>query len=55
MEAQKTIQTAFSRLRPETETAPFAMTGRRLFGLDAGDWSIVLLGLTLVGLLLALV
>ena len=55
MEVQKTIATAFSRLGPKIGTAPFALTGRRLFGLDVGDWSIVLLGLALVGLLLALV
>jgi hypothetical protein len=30
-------------------------TARRLFGLDGGDWSILLLGLALAGLLLALV
>ena len=39
MEAQKTIPIAFSRLGPESRTAPFAMTARRFFGLDVGDWS----------------
>jgi hypothetical protein len=52
---QNTIRTASSRLRRETSTTLFAMTGRRLFGLDVEDWSIVLLGLTLVGLMLVLV
>jgi len=30
------------------------MTAARLFGLDAGDWSMILLGLTLSALLLLL-
>jgi hypothetical protein len=55
MEAQKTIPIAFSRLGPEIRAAPFAMTARRLFGLDVGDWAIVLVGVTLVILMLALV
>jgi hypothetical protein len=55
MEAHKTIPIAFGRLGPEIRTAPFAMTARRLFGLDVGDWSIVLLGIALVILMLALV
>jgi hypothetical protein len=55
MEAQKTIPIAFSRLGPESRTAPFAMTARRFFGLDVGDWSIVVLGIALGSLMLALV
>jgi hypothetical protein len=55
MAVQKTIPNVFSRLGGETGTAPFAMTGRRLFGLDVGDWSIVLLGIALISLMLALV
>jgi hypothetical protein len=55
MEAQKTIAMVFSRLSPENRTAPFAMTARRFFGLDIGDWSIVLLGIALVSLMLALI
>ena len=55
MEVQKTIQTAFRRLGVQTGTAPFTMTAGRLFGLDFGDWSIVLLGLALLGSLLVLV
>jgi hypothetical protein len=54
MEVKKTILIAFSRSGVETKTAPFTMTGRRLFGLDVGDWAIVLLGIAL-GLLLVLV
>ena len=30
-------------------------TERRLFGFDVGDWSILLVGLTLVGLMVLLV
>jgi hypothetical protein len=55
MEAHKTIPIAFSRLNPEIRIAPLAMTARRLFGLDVGDWSIVLVGIALVSLMLALV
>ena len=55
METQKTIPIAFGRLDPENRAAPFAMTARRFFGLDVGDWSIVLLGVTLASLMLALV
>jgi hypothetical protein len=45
--AKKTMPMVFSRLGAETRTAPFAMTARRLFGLD------VLLGIALVSLMLA--
>jgi hypothetical protein len=55
MEAPKTIPIAFNGLDPEIRTAPFAMTARRLFGLDVGDWSIFLVGIALVSLMLALV
>jgi len=55
MEAQKTIAMVFGRLGPENRTAPFAMTARRFFGLDVGDWAIVLLGIALVSLMLALI
>jgi hypothetical protein len=55
MQADRTNRTAFSISGLETGTAPFAITARRLFGLDVGDWSIVLLGLALVGSLLSLV
>jgi len=37
-----------------TGTAPLVTTLARLFGLDAGDWAMILLGLALSGLLLAL-
>jgi hypothetical protein len=46
--------TTFSRGRPVTEIAPFALMVKRLFGLDAGDWSVVLFGLALAGLMLVL-
>jgi hypothetical protein len=55
MEARKTIPIAFGTLGPEIRTAPFAMTARRLLGLDVGDWVIVLVGVALVILMLALV
>ena len=34
---------------------PSAITAARLFGLDAGDWSMILFGVALAALLLALV
>jgi hypothetical protein len=34
--------------------APFALTAGRFFGLDAGDWSVVLFGFALAAGLLAL-
>jgi hypothetical protein len=37
-----------------TDTASIAITVTRLFGLDAGDWSMILLGLALSALLLVL-
>jgi hypothetical protein len=46
--------TTFSRGRLVTEIAPFALMVKRLFGLDAGDWSVVLFGFALAGLLLVL-
>jgi hypothetical protein len=55
MEAQKTIPMVFGRLCTQSRTAPFGMSARRFFGLDVGDWSIVLLGIALAGLMLALV
>jgi len=55
MEAEKTIPMVFSRLGVENRTALFPMTARRVFGLDVGDWSIVLVGIALVSLMLALV
>ena len=55
METQKTILIAFSRLGPRNRAAPFAMSARRFFGLDVGDWSIVLLGIALAGSMLVLV
>jgi hypothetical protein len=55
MEAQKTIPIVFSRLGAKIRTEPFSMAARRFFGLDVGDWTIVLLGIALVSLMLTLV
>jgi hypothetical protein len=55
MEAQKTISMVFGRSCTESRIAPLARTARRFFGLDVGDWSIVLFGVALVGLMLALI
>ncbi len=55
MGIQKTVPVAFRKSGVATGTAPLAITVARLFGLDAGDWSMILLGLALSGLLLALV
>jgi hypothetical protein len=38
-----------------TAAAPVAVSPARLFGLDAGDWSMILLGFVLSGLLVALI
>jgi uncharacterized membrane protein YczE len=55
MSAQKTIPIAFTTSGADLGSAPFAVTARRLFGLDGGDWSIVFLGIALAGSLLALI
>ena len=54
MGVQKTVPVAFKKSGVATGTAPFAITVARLFGLDAGDWSMIFLGLALSALLLAL-
>ncbi|MGH6672411.1 MAG: hypothetical protein ACRECE_11255 [Xanthobacteraceae bacterium] len=51
----KTASVDFVRSGPATRASAAAITGGRLFGLDAGDWSMILLGLALSGLLLVLV
>ncbi|HEY1745813.1 MAG TPA: hypothetical protein VGG11_03480 [Xanthobacteraceae bacterium] len=52
----KLVKAAINRVRVATGTAPFALTATgRLFGLDAGDWSMIFVGLALSGLLLALI
>ncbi len=46
-----TLETC-SAAAPEIGIAPFVRTAGRFFGLDAGDWSVVLCGFALVGGLL---
>jgi hypothetical protein len=50
----KTVLVAFKKSGVATDTASIAITVTRLFGLDAGDWSMILLGLALSALLLVL-
>ncbi len=50
---RKTVPVAFGQSPVETHTASVAITVAQLFGLDAGDWSMIFLGLALSGLLLA--
>jgi hypothetical protein len=52
MAERKTVPMAFSQSGVATDTASVAITVARLFGLDAGDWSMILLGLALSALLL---
>jgi hypothetical protein len=54
MSEEKTVSVAFRKSGVATEVAPHAIAIARLFGLDAGDWSMILLGLALAALLLAL-
>jgi hypothetical protein len=54
MGAQKTVPVAFRESGVATGTVPFPITVARLFGLDAGDWLMIFLGLALSALLLAL-
>jgi hypothetical protein len=49
------ISAPFKDRRLATGAAPLAVPVARFFGLDAGDWSTILLGLALSGLLLALI
>ena len=55
MRIEKTVPVAFGKLGVATDTAPLTITAPRLFGLDTGDWSMILFGLALSALLLALV
>jgi hypothetical protein len=52
MAEQKTVPVAFRKLGLATGTAPLATTVARLLGLDAGDWSMILLGLAVSALVL---
>jgi hypothetical protein len=54
MGEQKTVPVAFRKSGVATGTAPLAITVGRLFGLDAGDWSMILFGVAMSALLLAL-
>jgi hypothetical protein len=56
MRGSRTVPAAFKKSAMALGAAPFptAATGR-LLGLDVGDWATVLLGLVMLGLLLALV
>jgi hypothetical protein len=55
MRRQETVPTAFNSSATTLNVRPFGlMAAGRLLGLDAGDWSMVLLGFVLSGLLLAL-
>jgi hypothetical protein len=51
---ERTVPVVFRKSGVTTDTAPLAITVARLFGLDAGDWSMILLGLALSALLLVL-
>jgi hypothetical protein len=54
MGKQKMVPVAFRKSGVATDGASVAITVARLFGLDAGDWSMILLGLALSALLLVL-
>lgn len=54
MGEQKTMPVTFRKSESAIGTAPLAITVAQLFGLDAGDWSMIFLGLALSGLLLVL-
>jgi hypothetical protein len=47
------VSVALTNSGVATGAAPLATTVARFFGLDAGDWSMILLGLALSALLLA--
>ena len=49
-----TVPVVFEKSGVTTGTAPLAISAARFFGLDAGDWSMILLGLALTAVLLAL-
>jgi len=56
MKRRETVTAAFKNGAIGLRPAPLAMTAAgRLLGLNAGDWSIIVLGLLLSGLLMALV
>jgi hypothetical protein len=56
MKGYETVTAAFKNEATGLTPAPLAMAAaRRLLGLNAGDWSMIVLGLLLSGLLIALV
>jgi hypothetical protein len=55
MLVQKTVPTALRRAELSIKTTSIAGTASRLFGLDAGDWSILVIGLALAILLASMV
>jgi hypothetical protein len=55
MLVQKMVPTALRRAELSIKPASFAGAANRLFGLDAGDWSILVIGLALAILLASLV
>ena len=55
MGVRKTVPVALEKSGVATGAAPLYITAARFFGLDAGDWSMIFVGLALSGLLLALV
>ena len=50
----KTVPVAFRKPEVAAGTSPLAITVARLFGLDAGDWSLILLGLALSAVVFAI-
>jgi hypothetical protein len=55
MGVRQTVPVAFEKSGVVTGAAPLAITAARFFGLDAGDWSMIFVGLALSGLFLALI
>lgn len=55
MRLREMVPVAFEKSGVATGAAPLAITAARFFGLDAGDWLMMLVGLALSGLLLALI
>jgi hypothetical protein len=56
MTRNETMPVDFRNAAMRLRAAPLAMAATvRLFGLNAGDWSMLVLGLVLSGLLLALI
>jgi hypothetical protein len=55
MGVRQAVPVAFEKSGVATGAAPTAVTPVRFFGLDAGDWSTILLGLALSSFFLALI